>query len=272
MTKYSLAICAAAFGLLSTYHPSDAQISTAPPPYQQTVVPASTTVAPAAPISTEELGRVLMARKQYREAQDAFHQLTVEQPKNAVYWNELGISYHSQVQLEQALKCYERSMKLDPKYPDAMNNAGTVYYERKKFAKAIRMYKRAIVIRADSPTFYLNIGYAYFGEKDYEDSIAAFRKALQIDPSVFDPNRSHYGSVIQDRSLATDRARFYFLLAKSFAESGNLDRCVLYLRKARDEGYQELSAIKSDPSFAQVIASPDIQELLIPKRAEDTQP
>jgi len=30
-----------------------------------------------------------------------------------------------------------------------------------------------------------------------------------------------------------DRGRFYFLLAKSFAEAGNLERCLIYLRKAR---------------------------------------
>ena len=45
----------------------------------------------------------------------------------------------------------------------------------------------------------------------------------------------------------TDRGRFYFLLAKSFAESGNIERAMLYLRKAKDEGYASLIAdLKKD--------------------------
>ncbi len=274
MTKNHLAIPAVILGLLSAYYPTRGQILTqntpVPPPPQ--VTNASTAPAPQ-PLTGEDLARLLLARKQFREAQDIFHELTVEHPKNAIYWNELGISYHNQAMLGAALKCYERSMKVDPKYADAMNNAATVWYERKKYAKAIRIYKHAIELRDNYASFYMNIGYAYFNEKDYEDSIASFRKALQIDPTVFDPNRSHVGSVVQDRSLSSDRAKFYFLLAKSFAESGNIERCALYLRKARDEGYKELAAVKTDPSFASVIADPDIQEALTPKPSEAaTQP
>jgi hypothetical protein len=69
-----------------------------------------------------------------------------------------------------------------------------------------------------------------------------------------------------------DRGRFYFLLAKSFAEAGNLERCLIYLRKAKDEGYKELSAVRSDPSFAALLKDPGIQEVLAPKALDSTQP
>jgi len=68
----------------------------------------------------------------------------------------------------------------------------------------------------------MNLGFAYFAEKEYHDSIASFREALQIDPAAFDNNRARMGTVVQDRSLSSDRGKFYFLLAKSFAESGNV--------------------------------------------------
>jgi tetratricopeptide (TPR) repeat protein len=222
-------------------------------------------------LSEEDLARLYLIRKQYREAQDLFHKLTVEQPKNAVYWNELGITFHNQSELELALKCYQKSAKLDSRYPDAHNNAGTVFYEQKKYGKAIRAYKKAIALREDSATFYLNMGYAYFGEKNYPESIASFRKALQIDPDTFDAARSRTGTLIQDRSVSTERARFYFLLAKSFAESGDVDRSIIYLRKARDEGYQDMQAVKTDPAFAAVMQKPEAQELVIEKTAEISQ-
>jgi uncharacterized protein YehS (DUF1456 family) len=44
-----------------------------------------------------------------------------------------------------------------------------------------------------------------------------------------------------------------------------VERCLVYLRKAKDEGYKELAAIKMDPSFAAVLKDPAIQEVLAPK-------
>jgi tetratricopeptide (TPR) repeat protein len=223
-------------------------------------------------ISDEELARLYLVRKQYREAQDLFYRLTLQQPTNAVYWNELGISFHNQSELNAALKCYEKSAKLDHRYADAQNNAGTIWFERKKYAKAIRAYKRALKLREDFAPFYLNLGFAYFGQKEYADSIAAFRKALQLDPESLDPNHSRAGTVIQDRSITAERGQFYFLLAKSFAEAGNVERCVIYLRKARDEGYKDMQSVKTDPSFAAMLQNPEVQDAIAVHAADSVQP
>ncbi len=267
MTRNCLAIPAASFLLVTLLVPACAQTNL---DNSQGTIPAAVAQTEQKKLSDEDLARLYLIRKQYREAQDLFHRLTVEQPKNAVYWNELGIAFHNQAELELALKCYQKSAKLDSHYADAQNNAGTIYYERKKYAKAIRSYKKAIQLRQDYAAFYLNLGYAYFGEKNYADSIASFRKALEIDPDTFEA-RSRSGTVIQDRSVSTDRAQFYFLLAKSFAESGNAEHCVMYLKKARDEGYQNLNVVKSDPSFALVIKDPALQDLLVEKAPETVQ-
>jgi len=271
MTRHYLAIPVASFLLIFSLLPACAQTKSDTP--QQPSASSAAESAPAKNISDEELARLYLIRKQYREAQDIFHKLTVEQPKNAVYWNELGISLHNQVELDAALKCYQKSAKLDSKYPDVQNNIGTIYYERKKYAKAVRYYNRAINLRGDFAPFYLNLGYAYFGDKKYEEAISAFRKALQIDPDSFEAAKSRTGTVIQDRSVSADRARFYFLLAKSFAESGNVDRCIIYLKKARDEGYKDLSnSVNSDPSFAKIIKEPALQDFLNTKPPDTSQP
>lgn len=266
MTRLTLAIPAASIILFSVFIPSRAQNFVDRPPAQLAAAP----VNPPVPVlSQEEMARLFLVRKQYPEAEEIFRHLTIEQPKNAVYWNELGISKHSQSQLGAALKCYEKSAKLDPKYADALNNAGTIWYERQQYSKAIRVYRKAIKIRDDFAPFYLNLGFAYFNAKNYNDSIASFRKALQIDPTAFDTGHSRMGTVIQDRSMSTDRGRFYFMLAKSFAEAGNVERCVVYLKKARDEGYKEFNTVKSDPSFAAVLKDPAVQEALEPKPAAE---
>jgi tetratricopeptide (TPR) repeat protein len=223
-------------------------------------------------LSPEEMGDLFMARKQYREASEVFKQLSDKNPHNAVYLNKLGISLHQQDALALALKYYQRAAKVDPHYADAENNIGTIWYQRKRFGKAIRAYEKAIKIREDMPVLYSNLGYAYFGSKRYEESIAAFRTALAKDPLIFEHTSNRTGSLLQDRSVS-DRGRFYFLLAKSFAESGNLDRCILYLRKAKEEGYSTfVEDLKKDKAFSVAVKDPAVQELLEKRPAETIEP
>ena len=215
-------------------------------------------------LTDEQLADLYMVRKDYREAAMVYKRLTDQNPRNPVYLNKLGIALHQQEALTQALKYYERASKVDPSYADAQNNIGTIWYQRKRFGKAIRAYQKAIAIRSDMAVLYSNLAYAYFGDKKYEQAISSFRQALVLDPQFFEHNSSRSGSLLQDRSVG-DRGRFYYLLAKSFAEAGNLDRCLIYLRKAKDEGYKELAAIRTDPSFSAVLKEPAVQELLAPK-------
>jgi len=215
-------------------------------------------------LTDEQLADLYMVRKDYREAAMVYKRLTDQNPRNPVYLNKLGIALHQQEALTQALKYYERASKVDPSYADAQNNIGTIWYQRKRFGQAIRAYQRAIAIRSDMAVLYSNLAYAYFGDKKYEQAIGSFRQALVLDPQFFEHNSSRSGSLLQDRSVG-DRGRFYYLLAKSFAEAGNLDRCLIYLRKAKDEGYKELAAIRTDPSFSAVLKEPAVQELLAPK-------
>jgi len=241
-------------------------------PQAQPQSPAETSVIVVKPeLTDEQLGDLYMVRKDYREAAQVYKRLSDQNPRNPVYLNKLGIALHQQAALSQALKCYERAWKVDPKYADAQNNVGTIWYQRKRYGKAIRAYQKAIAVRGDMAILYSNLAYAYFGEKKYEQAIASFRQALALDPQLFDQNNSRSGYILQDRSVE-DRGKFYYLLAKSFAAAGNVERCLLYLRKAKDEGYKELAAAKTDPTFAAVLSDPAIQEVLAPKPPENSQP
>jgi tetratricopeptide (TPR) repeat protein len=242
-------------------------------PAMQTQPQVSTAAANPAErqITGEELGDLYMARKQYHEAMEQYRSLTDQNPHNAVYLNKLGIALHQQTALGLALKYYERAVKANPHYADAENNIGTIWYQRKKFSKAVRAYQKAIKMRDDMPVLYSNLGYAYFSQGKYDDSITAFRTALAKDPQFFERGSSRTGSILQDRSVP-DRGRFYFLLAKSFAEAGNLDRAIFYLRKSKEEGYAQINEVKRDPAFAAVLQDPVVIELLAPKPQESAQP
>jgi tetratricopeptide (TPR) repeat protein len=265
----------ASFLLLSFSIPSAGQtfdrseiFSDAPAMQQERVDSSAIVVRPA--LTTEQLADLYMVRKDYREAAQTYKHLADENPRNAVYLNKLGIALHQQEALPLALKYYERASKVDPTYADPQNNIGTVWYQRKKYGKAIKAYQKAINLRKDMAVLYSNLAYAYFGDKKYEQSLLAFHQALTIDPKFFEHNGSRNGSVLQDRSV-TDRGRFYYMLAKSFAQAGNIERCIVYLRKAKDEGFKELNNAKTDPDFASILKNPEIQEILAPKPVESAQ-
>ena len=237
--------------------------------------PAQVSSANASPqerqLTDEEAGDLYMARKQYREATETYRRLAQQDPKNAVYLNKLGISLHQQTALGEALKCYQRAVKANPRYADAENNIGTIWYQRKRYGKAVRAYLKAIKMRDDLPVLYSNLGYAYFSDGKYPQSIEAFRNALAIDPQFFERGGSRNGSVLQDRSVS-DRGRFYYLLAKSFAGAGNYERCIVYLRKAKEEGYASIKDVTKDPAFAAILKDPAVQELINPKPDDSAQP
>src|SRR5438046_6065366 len=208
----------------------------------QTQSPTESAVIVVKPdLTDEQLADLYMARKDFREAAFSYKRLADQHPQNPVYLNKLGIALHQQAALGAALKYYERASKVDPSYADAQNNIGTIWYQRKKYGRAIKAYQRAITIRSDMAVLHSNLAYAYFGEKKYQQAISSFRQALALDPQLFEHNSSRSGSILQDRSGAY-RVRFYFLLPIYFADAGNLERCLIYLRKAKDEGYKKLSA------------------------------
>jgi len=277
MTRFRLAL-PASFLLVSLTLPSIGQTSDdtrkesfVPPMQTQSQVSNAAANPAERQLSGEEQGDLYMARKQYYEAMEQYKMLAEQDPHNAVYLNKLGIALHQQTALGLALKYYERAVKVDPKYADAENNIGTIWYQRKKYSKAIRAYQKAIKMRDDMPVLYSNLGYAYFSLGKYEESIVAFRTALAKDPQFFERGSSRTGSILQDRSVP-DRGRFYFLLAKSFAEAGNVERSIFYLRKAKEEGYAQFNEVKKDPAFAAVVKDPLIIDLLAPKPVESTQP
>jgi tetratricopeptide (TPR) repeat protein len=201
-----------------------------------------------------------MIHKDYAGAADIYKGLLRDAPNDGVTWNRLGIAYHQQSLLGDALKCYERATKVDKKNGDGWNNVGTVSFQEKKFAKAVRAYKKAIVLNGNRATFYGNIGIAYMNEKKVPEAMDSFRTAVKLDPDVFNESGS-FGTVLQDRSVG-NRGMFFFMMAKSFAGTGNVERCVYYLRKSRDEGYADFGKATTDPGFSSVLSNPAVRELL----------
>jgi len=241
----------------------------------QAVPPQSPNPAPTAPeqaaaparpaLSYQQLGDLHVIRKEYEEAVVYYKRALENDPHNAACLNSLGMAYLQLQQFGPALSSFKKSLKANRNFAPAVHNMGVVYHERKQYGKAIKAYSQALTIDPQMAVAYASLGYAYFAVKRYPEAMDAFQKAVALDPTVFSHGAST-GSVVQDRAVV-DHALFDFLLAKMYAQAGNLERCVFHLKKARDEGYKSLDAVKTDPAFAAVAKDPAVLALIEPPPA-----
>jgi tetratricopeptide (TPR) repeat protein len=203
---------------------------------------------PEAPrrLTPEQRGDVLMARKLYRDAVDAYR----EAPPTAILLNKVGIAYHQLGDFAAARKQYEKAMKMDKKYPDAINNDGTVFYALKRYKTAISRYKRALRLAPETASFWSNLGTAQYSLGKYTEMADAYQKALSLDPEIFE-RKGTVGTELQDRSV-TDRARYHYELARLYAKSGKFELALQYLRKSLEEGLKDKVKLTESPEFAEL--------------------
>jgi len=209
-------------------------------------------------LTAEQRGDILMARKMYREAIEAFSEGSMKDP---VLRNKTGIAYHQLLQLDKAQKCYEQAIKLRPDYHEAVNNLGTIFYAKKSYRRAISQYRRALKLAPEQASVHSNLGTAYFARNQLDPALQEFRKALELDPEVFE-HHSSYGVMLQERSVA-DRAKFHYSMATLYANQGRNDLAIQYLRKALEEGFKERKKLTEEPAFAALRELPEFKELLI---------
>jgi tetratricopeptide (TPR) repeat protein len=214
----------------------------------------------AAPASLEERGDVLRAEKSYLDALDYYRAALAKNRNSAALYNKIGINELQMARFSEARKDFERAIKIDRRFADAHNNLGVIFYLQKRYGAAIKRYEDAIRLREDSASFYSNLGAAYFSKKDYVKASMTYNQALQLDPEIFE--RTSHSGVLAQMSSPGDRAHFYYVLARLYAQSGITDRSLQYLRRAMEEGYKGIEDVYKDAEFAGLRKDPRFTELM----------
>ena len=210
-------------------------------------------------MSVEQRGDLHMARKEFREAIDAYRQ-ALPQGKAFILYNKIGIAYHNLSDFKAAKKNYDQSVKLNPQYAEALNNIGALYYVQKNYRRAISEYQRALKVTPNSATIYSNLGTAYFARKRIEDAMKAYQKALAINPDVFEA-RGTAGTILQQRS-GEEQAKLHYYLAKSYAQAGMPDRALQYMRRSLEEGFKDKKKFLEEPEFGSLRELPEFKQLM----------
>lgn len=210
----------------------------------------------------EEQGDQLRLQKRYLDAIDFYSAAIAKQP-TALLWNKTGMAYLLLQRPEDATKSFAHAVKLDKRGAEGYNNLGYMQYRNQKYGKAIRYYQKALSLRPDDAVFHYNMASAYFAMHDYRHAAKEFRAAYTLDPDIF--QRVSKIGVMAQSSSPEDRAAFSFMVAKLYAQAGDVDHSLEYLRKAMEEGYKNIKQVYTDSEFATLREDKRFTELMSQK-------
>jgi tetratricopeptide (TPR) repeat protein len=268
-TKVILFACLIAFLLPVMLMAQDTSqtVSVTPPPTRRIEPPS----ADANAADLEERGDQLRGEKAYLDALDYYQAAVKKLEKGraaAMVLNKIGITQFQMQRFEDSKKSYEKAIKNDKTYANAYNNLGVVYYRNRRYGRAIKLYRKAIVLDPETASFHNNVAAAYFADKKLDKAIPEYMKALELDPDIFE-RRSTSGIVAQ--ISPEDRAHYSYILAKMYAQTGQFDRALLYLRRAIEEGYKNVDNALQDVEFAQLRKDPRFNDLMTLQRPPSIQ-
>jgi tetratricopeptide (TPR) repeat protein len=202
-------------------------------------------------------GDILMARGEYAAAIGAYQAIN---SRSAIVWNKIGMAYHHLFALDEARTAYLKALAMNPRYAPAANNLAAVYYAQGNLGQAEHFYKRALKYTSEDATIYCNLGTAYFAEKKYNKGKKEYRKAFSLDHQVFTPDEA---ALVQAASSREQRIALNYYLAQTYAEAGEQEQALNFLRKAMDEGFNDRKRLSEDKEFAELRATPKFHELLV---------
>ncbi len=214
----------------------------------------------------EKAADAYRAQKDYEHAIQYFREALRRDKNNAVLYNKVGMTELKNGDLRGARFDFEKAVKLNKKYADALNNLGVVYYADRNWNLAAKYLKRAVALEETRATFHLNLGAVWFSQKKMDRAIAEYSRALELDPQVL--IQSARAGITAQVASPEERANFYYLLAKIQAQRGDVDECLVCLKKAKESGHHNLGNVYKDEAFKPVWSDARLAEIVPPPGAK----
>ncbi len=249
-----LQICLAVCVLLTTCLLAGDDLQDNPPP----AVPNPSASAQ----ELEEQGDLFRAQKRFLDSLDFYKAALAKQP-SALLWNKAGMDYLLMQRSEEATKCFDKAIKLDKHAAEGYNNRGYMEFRKENYGKSIRYYQKALSLRPTDAVFHYNMGSSYFAMHDFKRAANEYHAAYTLDPNIFD--RVSKTGIMAQTTSPEDRAAFSFMVAKMYAQAGDIDHSLEYLRKAMEEGYKNIRKVYTDAEFASLREDKRFAELMSQK-------
>ncbi len=178
-------------------------------------------------------------------------------PFNEVIFNKVAVGYSRLLRFDLAKKAIDRAVRLNPEYAYGHNTRGIIFLATQDVGHAIDSFQKAIQHIPGKAAFHVNLGNAYLQKGHFEKGRAELLRALALDPRVFE-----YKGVIQVASLRTEPTPEHsFQMAKLYAELGDRETALHYLRKAFVAGFRDAVRLRKEPAFRKFREDPEFVDL-----------
>lgn len=131
-------------------------------------------------------GSIYERQKKYDKAEEAFHKVLADDPKNAMTLNYLGYMLADRgTRLDEALGYIRRAVALDPQNGAYLDSLGWVYFKMGNYDLAEENLRRASERMGDDPTIHDHLGQLYqatgqlkLAATHYERSLEEWNKTI----------------------------------------------------------------------------------------------
>jgi len=137
-------------------------------------------------------GSIYERQKKYDKAEEAFHKVLADDPKNAMTLNYLGYMLADRgTRLDEALGYVRRAVALDPQNGAYLDSLGWVYFKMGNYDLAEENLRRASERMSDDPTIQDHLGQLYqttgrlkLAATHWERSLEEWNKTIpaEVDP------------------------------------------------------------------------------------------
>ncbi|MCD6452541.1 MAG: tetratricopeptide repeat protein [Acidobacteria bacterium] len=211
-------------------------------------------------------GNWFLRHKDYGKAIIQFNKAIALKPNSAKAHNLLGIAYFQRKDYDLAKEQFEKAIKITPSYAEAFNNLGSLYFITRKLDKAEEMFKKSLAISPRLVAPYYSLGTLLIAQGRVKEAATYLSKGIELDPEFLTRNKA-FVTRFSSASLNTPEA--YFLYAKIYAASGNLEKTIEYLKKADKAGFKDWDRIEQEEEFQKVKDDPRIKSFIRKHRSAE---
>lgn len=157
-------------------------------------------------------GADALINKNYEKAYAYFKAALTMDPTLRSAWTNLGLTYRLSGSLEYAEQTYDQALYVDSDNITALENLAHLYNITQRDDEAESILQRIARKRLANPQYHFMLGENEFDNENWKSAISHYRHAIKL-------NR--------------DKHEFYFGLAKSYYQLGDITNSQKYIRKAK---------------------------------------
>ena len=203
--------------------------------------------------AAEQAGDLARLNKEYGKAAVDYERALRFDPYNSTLFNKLGIVELKIEDTRGARKSFNLALKYDAQNELALNNLGALELIQRRYKQATHYLKQALALDESDASAHLNLAEAWMGMGQVDRAMTEYSRALELDSDIL--TSANDGVLAQIRTPEQE-ARIDFLIAKAYAQRGNLDGALDYLGRAKGKRYPNLADVYTDREFASLWKDP----------------